>query len=287
MINEVTVIVRTFNSEDMIVSCLESITKQKNVIIKLLIVDSGSTDSTLDLIQNYPHEIINIPAGTYIPGPVLNTAISKSETDIVVFVNSDVALLSDKTISYLIEPIKSDGAVVATFGRQIARPEAELYVKYEYSKSFPRHYGDSPSWMHYSLPIAALKKSTWDDGFQFYQDSWGSEDTHLGVLLKNSGFQVLYIPRAIAMHSHNYTFRQLKSRMEIEGAADFYIFPNSKPSFFKMFIKQSLLLTFVYAKNKQFSRIPYIILNKYISAKYYMRGFKKSKNKETVIGNYQ
>jgi glycosyltransferase involved in cell wall biosynthesis len=54
----VSVIVPTFNSERVIDSCLKSIVKQTYPDLEIIIVDGGSTDSTLNRVSAYPAKII-------------------------------------------------------------------------------------------------------------------------------------------------------------------------------------------------------------------------------------
>ncbi|WP_294966997.1 glycosyltransferase [Sulfurimonas sp.] len=285
----VTVIMRTFNVEWVIDQALVALMKQKNVEIELIIVDSGSSDSTLDIVSNYSHKFIEIEPGTYFPGKVLNKAVSEAKTELIVFINSDVVLLDSYAISKLIEPL-SNSDTAASYGRQVIRPEADLWVRHDYEKAFTV-IGNQPKWMHYSLPIAAMKKSVWEMQ-KFYTDSWGSEDTHWGVQIKNKGYKIAYVKDAIAMHSHNYTLKQLASRRRIEGEADVYIYPEKSLSLFKTllsfgasFLRESLY----YLKNRQTTKIPYLLLNRIVYSFSFYRGFKyasKSKNNIT-FGNYQ
>jgi len=229
---KVTVIVRTFNVEWVIDQTLSALMKQQGVDIELMIVDSGSTDATLDIIALYPHKFIEIESGTYFPGKVLNRAISESKTELIVFVNSDVVLLDSYTIARLIEPLK-EADIAASYGRQIARPEADLWVRHDYERAFSIT-GEQPDWMHYSLPIAAMKKCAWIKQ-KFYTLAWGSEDTYWGVEIKEKGFKIAYVKDAIAMHSHNYTLKQLASRRCIEGEADYYIYPGKSIRLYEIY----------------------------------------------------
>lgn len=286
---KVTVIVRTFNVAWVLDQALLSLSKQRDVDIDLMIVDSGSTDETLQMITHYPHRFLEVEPGTYFPGKVLNNAVSKATTNLIVFINSDVVLLDPYAIKKLIEPLES-AEVAATFGRQIVRPEADLLVKHDYDRAFPSK-NKQPDWMHYSLPIAAMKKDIWEK-LPFYIDAWGSEDTHWGVKVKKMGYKVVYVPEAIAMHSHNYTFKQLASRRRIEGEADVYIYPEQKlsiSSFFKSFIGSFLREGFYYIKHKNILGLPYLLINRFVYAWHYYKGFKhaKSNYKTITFGNYQ
>ena len=287
---EVTVIVRTFNCDWVIDQSLASIGGQRGVKIKLLIVDSGSVDNTLDMIKAYKHMFIAIAPGTYFPGKVLNQAIGAAQTEFIVFINSDVVLLDEYAIYHLIEPLLNNEKCAGSFGRQIVRPEADLTVRNEYKQAFPEH-ENNPEWMHYSLPIAAMKKSVWEK-LPFYTDSWGSEDTHWGLHAKKRGYEVVYVPKAIAMHSHNYTLKQLASRRRIEGEADVYIYPDKTHSILHMlksFAGSFARTSFQHMKAFQFHKIPYLFLNRIVYTWHYYKGFRHAGNKKNSVsyGDYQ
>lgn len=215
------IIMRTFNSAWVVDQTLEALFSQNFSDFKLYVVDSGSTDETLDIVRKYPCQLHTIPAGSYYPGNVLNAAISKIDSDVVVFLNSDTVLLSPDSLQHLVDAFDNP-EVHAAYGRQIPRPEADLWVQHDYSKSFPLG-NDSPEWITLSLPIAGLRRKTWEM-HPFYDKAWGSEDTEWGSWAKSQGCKIDYVPEAIAMHSHNYTFRQLYGRRFIEGEADVFIY---------------------------------------------------------------
>lgn len=45
----------TYNGEKYIQEQLDSIFSQEGVTVKLIVRDDGSTDSTISIIENYPH----------------------------------------------------------------------------------------------------------------------------------------------------------------------------------------------------------------------------------------
>jgi len=285
----VTVIMRTFNCDWVVDQALASVMQQKDIDIKLMIVDSGSTDRTLEMVSHYKHEFIAIEPGTYFPGKVLNQAVEAADTEYIVFINSDVVLLDEHALRNLIIPLEQENTV-ATFGRQVIRPEADLWVRHDYERAFPAS-GEHPVWMHYSLPIASMKKSIWKEE-HFYTDAWGSEDTHWAVQIKNKGYDIAYVNNALAMHSHNYTFKQLASRRRIEGEADVYIYPDKKVTLgntFLSFVASSVRESWYYLKNKALFKVPDLVMNRMVYSWHYYQGFKHaSKHKESItFGNYQ
>ena len=212
---------RSKNSDWVIADSLDGLFKQDFTDFELLVMDSGSTDSTLDIVRRYPHRLIRVPPGDYVPGMVLNQGCKEAKADFIVFQNSDTIPLHPEALSRLVEPLFK-GEADATFARQTPRPEAETWVRSDYARSFPSA-GHAPEWLPYSLPFAAMTRKAWKR-LPFYVDSWASEDTHWGVNAPKHGIRIQYVPTARVMHSHNYTLRQLHARRFVEGEADAWIY---------------------------------------------------------------
>ncbi|HRI62639.1 MAG TPA: glycosyltransferase [Polyangium sp.] len=214
------VIMRTKNADWVVEQALRSLHSQTIRNFEFVVVDSGSTDRTLEIVRGYGPTLIRIPASSYIPGAVLNRAIKATASDILVYQNSDAVLLSPFVLERLVRPFQ-EPAVMATFARQIPRPEAQAWVRRDYEVSFPAD-GDAPSWLPYSLPFAAMRRSAWEL-HPFHTAAWGSEDIEWGTWARSRGHIVRYVPNAMVMHSHNYTLRELFGRRFIEGEADAFI----------------------------------------------------------------
>jgi rhamnosyltransferase len=221
MSGKVTIIMRSKNAAWVIGQALTGLFSQRRQDFELLVVDSGSTDSTLDIVRRFPCRLLQIEATEYFPGAVLNRAIQQAQGELLVFQNSDVVPLTPQALERLLAPIEA-GEADATFARQLPRPEAHTWVRRDYAVAFPAR-GEPPSWMTYSLPFAAMRRTAWERR-PFYEDAWGSEDTEWGHWARRNGLTVRYVPESLVMHSHNYTLRQLYGRRFIEGEADAFIF---------------------------------------------------------------
>jgi len=228
----VTVIMRSKNSDWVIAQALAALYSQTYKDFELLVVDSGSTDRTLEIVKQYPCRLIQIEAKAYYPGSVLNMAIEQAEADIIIFQNSDGVPLSPHTLQRLVSAF-DDAAIDAALTRQIPRPEAFGWVRRDYRLSFPDA-AQTPDWIRLSLPMAAMRKSAWEK-HHFYEDAWASEDTEWGEWAVQNGMKIKYVPDAIIMHSHNYTLKQIYGRKFVEGEADSFIY-NRKPVLVKMLI---------------------------------------------------
>ena len=226
----VSIIMRCKNSDWVIAQALAGLYSQTFKDFELLVIDSGSTDRTLEIVRQYPCRLIEIEAKQYYPGAVLNMALEEAKADLIVFQNSDGVPLSPHTLSRLVAAFDDD-SVSAALTRQLPRPEADAWVRRDYALSFPDA-EETPRWIRLSLPMAAMRKSAWEE-HRFYTEAWASEDTEWGEWAVNNGLKIKYVKDAIIMHSHNYTSRQIYGRKFVEGEADVFIY-NKKPSIFLM-----------------------------------------------------
>lgn len=217
----VSVIMRCKNSDWVIGQALAGLFSQSFDDFELIVVDSGSRDKTLDIVRQYPCQLIEIEAARYFPGSVLNMAAARARGELLVFQNSDTVPLTPFSLQRLVDAF-NDSQVQAAFGRQAPRPEALPWVRRDYAIALPAS-GPAPPWMKLSLPFAAMRRNAWKQR-PFYEESWASEDTEWGHWARRSGWTIRYVPEALAMHSHNYTLSQIYGRRYVEGEADAFIY---------------------------------------------------------------
>ena len=276
------VLMRTKNSSWVIKQTLNALFSQEGLDFNLYIVDSGSTDNTIEICDQFPHQKIKMQGDTYVPGPVINHALDQINEKIIIMLNSDSVLLSPNSLRLLIAPLLSKDGPVATVGRQIPRPEADPWVIKDYEYSFPKD-SSKPEHITLSFPLSAFKKNIWEQE-KFYEESWGSEDTEWGKRILDKGLgEIKYIPDAITMHSHNYTFKEIHNRKFIEGEADYFIYSMS-PSFSRAvggFFKRSISeLVYYIKRGKIISTYSILIRNFYYFLGYY-RGLKSAITRAT------
>lgn len=109
---KISIITTTYNSKDTIASTIESVMNQNYPDIDYWIIDGGSTDGTLDIVndyqQQYPYRIncISEPdKGMY---DAMNKGINHCSGDVVGILNSDDFFTSDDIISKIAEAFTED-----------------------------------------------------------------------------------------------------------------------------------------------------------------------------------
>lgn len=224
MSDDVLVVMRCFNDAWVVGETLSAIFEQDGPVVRVVAIDSGSSDGSVDIIRRFPLELVEIPLGTYIPGRVLNMGMRKGDQPYAVFVNSDATPQNRKWLTGLLEPLQRDEKIAAVYGRQIARPNAHPLVVKDYERAF----GDgriAATWRHFfSMASSAIRRTVWEQR-PFDEDIRYSEDVYWTWQRRQEGWRIAYAAESIAMHSHNYTLPEMRKRFAGEGRADAAIYP--------------------------------------------------------------
>ncbi len=215
-IPKASVIVRTKNCSEIIGQTLKALFSQHFNDFELIVVDSGSTDETLNIVGEFPCTIVRMDPDDYLSGRSLNLGASHARAGLLVFQNSDTVPLSPDALGNLVAAFE-DPDVDAAFGRQVPRPDAWSWVRLEVGSAFPDA-AETPPWIPFAAPFAAMRKRAWED-HPFFEGAWGSEDTEWGYWARDNGRRVRYVKESVVMHSHNHNLRQLYGRLFTEGEA--------------------------------------------------------------------
>lgn len=224
------VVVRCRNEMPHAERTLESLLRQRGPRPRVLFLDCGSTDGSREAAARMGVRILDVDPSSYVPGAVLNRAMRETTGPFVAFVNADAVPLDSHALEALLEPIVGTPNVAASFGRQLARPDASPLVKLEYERAFGPHGTVAlRRGRFFSMAASVVRRAAWealpfDDSIRYSEDvDW----THRCSAL---GFQVRYAPEARFEHSHDYTPREQFRRRAGEGAADQAIFRLGPPS---------------------------------------------------------
>ncbi|MBU1130503.1 glycosyltransferase [Patescibacteria group bacterium] len=116
---KVSIIIPTYNEEEVILDCLESLGKQTHKDFEIIVVDDGSKDKTVKYVTNLQKVVPDIKLlfqrheG---PGAARNNGASVVKGNILVFVDADMTFDKD-FLKKLTEPIRKD-KVKGTFSKE-------------------------------------------------------------------------------------------------------------------------------------------------------------------------
>jgi rhamnosyltransferase len=211
--NAVSVVMRSFNEAWAIGKSIDALFAQDfNGEIELIVIDSGSSDGSVELIQNAnPAHFIQIPLGSYVPGVVLNQGAKAASHDWIVYLNADATPVGKNWLTELIKPCLNRPNFGAAFSRQIPRPDCKPVFAHDYDRCFGPN-RDSRNWDHFFSMVSSITHRSVLDQVPIREDLQYAEDDEWTRRLAQLGFEILYSSASVVTHSHNYTPRQAYKR---------------------------------------------------------------------------
>ena len=229
----VTVVIRALNEAEFLPECLSSVLDQDyDGEIEIVLVDSGSTDRTIEIAESYNCKIVHIKKSDFSFGRSLNMGCSSARGDVLILLSAHCIPTNRFWLKNLVQPI-ADGVCEYSYGRQIARlgiskfSEGMVFKKYYTEKS------SSPQVGYFcNNANSAIKRTTWD-ALRFNEVLTGLEDMELARRLVSAGGSVSYIAESTVEHIHREDWVRIKIRYEREAVAMTDIEPNLNLSFWK------------------------------------------------------
>ncbi|MFN7139371.1 MAG: glycosyltransferase family 2 protein [Limisphaerales bacterium] len=207
----ISIILRSYNEAWALKETLPAIKRQDYTNWELIVIDSGSRDGSVQLIEDFkPRLFKQIKPTEYVPPRVMNWGMQMASSNYCIFLNADATPQDEKWPRKLVHPL-FDPNTAAVFGRQIPRPDCEAV----YASDYDRCFGDnreSVNWEHFfSMVSSGVRKDIWcQRGFN--EKLQYAEDDEWTRWAKAQGYQIVYVPDSIVMHSHNYTAAQAYKR---------------------------------------------------------------------------
>lgn len=207
----VSIIMRSYNEAWALGETLAALQAQDRNDWELIVIDSGSTDGSQELIRAAnPSHFVQITPQEYNPSRVMNHGMRLARAETCIFLNADATPQGSHWLAPLATALQAPD-VAACFGRQIPRPDCHAVYACDYERCFgPKR--ESSSWDHFfSMVSSGLRRDVWSRrGFR--EDLQYAEDDEYTRWCISQGFAVRYVPESVVMHSHNYTRKQAYMR---------------------------------------------------------------------------
>lgn len=216
----ITLVMRSYNEAWAINDTLKAVFEQEYTgSIELIVIDSGSTDGSHEIIRRYnPKEFIILKPGTYVPGKVLNQGFELASHDWVVFLNSDATPANSSWLSELLQLAVDTPELGAAFSRQIPRADCAAVFAHDYDRCFgPQR--ESRQWEHFFSMVSCVARRATGREYPLHLDLQYAEDDEWTRRLKAEGKAVPLAEHSIVIHSHNYTPAQAYQRAQGDALA--------------------------------------------------------------------
>lgn len=209
---EISVIIPTYNGASHLPKLLDSLGSQ-SITFELIIIDSFSTDNTLELVKPYAHQIITIAQVDFDHGGSRTKAAKQASGELILFLTQDALPLKPNTLETLLKAFEDPQTGLA-YGRQLPYEETNLFGKHLRAFNYPaqsylrtlkdkKRYGIKTAFL--SDSFSAYRTSALKEVAYFKNGLIFGEDNHIAAKLLIAGWQLAYVSEAEVYHSHSYT----------------------------------------------------------------------------------
>jgi len=234
---ETSTIILTKNAGERFEELMKKIENQTYQDFEVLVIDSGSEDRTLKTAEEYGCRIHQIKSEEFHHSRTRNLGAELAKGDYLVYITQDALPLNVDFLNKLIEPLEND-RVAGVYGRQIAYSNAKPMEKFFYSYFYPdKRKVIIPadlenlaefyvSHVYISDVCSAIKKEVWKKA-KFDESIIMAEDKKWAIDVLKAGYRLVYEPKAVVYHSHNYSIISAFRRRFDDGVAMKQICGNS------------------------------------------------------------
>lgn len=267
---KISVIIRTLNESKHLGALLSSITGQvlNDTEVEIVIVDSGSSDGTLEIARNFDCKITSISKEEFTFGKSLNIGCEYSSGDILVFVSGHCVPVSSLWLQELTRPLVMND-ISYVYGKQVGGDETRVSEEMIFAKYFPNDSKTPQDGFFCNNANSALRKVVWSE-YRFNEELTGLEDMELAKRIQNDGLKIGYIAEAAVMHHHQENWSRVKNRFERESIALRTIMPEVQVTKIDTvrYIFSSIFHDLGYRGNGKFSFLQIFDIFSYRSAQY-------------------
>ena len=223
----VSIVIRTFNEEKHIGKLLHEVQNQNtNFDYETIIVDSGSTDSTIDIVKQHLVTVEQINPKNFSFGYSLNRGIDLAQGEYTVITSAHCYPVDKLWLQNIIQPFK-DKKVGLVYGKQIGNEKTRYSEHQIFAKWFPDHDMDDCTLSFCNNANSAIRNDLWRV-CPFDETLTGLEDIDWGKKIQSRGYRICYRTDAGVYHIHVESSKQIFRRYYREALAYKAIFLNVK-----------------------------------------------------------
>jgi len=225
MNNSLSYIIRTYNESKYIGKVIEAIRSQERFgdAVEIVVVDSGSNDSTVEIVKKYGIELIEIPQKEFNYSRSLNLGIENSTGDLIAILSAHSVPSTNNWLQAMVTHFE-DRTVAGVYCRQIPWPNADLFEVLriertfrEKSRTFCKKTTNTD--MNFSNAASCIRRIVWEK--HPFVDIPAAEDMEWARWVVAHGYTIIYEPGVAVYHSHNESCRDSAKRViELEKAKD-------------------------------------------------------------------
>lgn len=208
------VVIRTLNEAELLGTCLETLAQQQSPYeLDVLVVDSGSTDATLDIARAHGARIYEIAPEDFDYSRALNLGLERVEGDLILLLSAHAIPVDDHWIANMVAPF-DDPQVAGVAARQLPWPGAPWREVLRLGRDFgsaDRVFTNAEyDEILFSNAVSCIRRSVWlTEPFTLP----AAEDLEWAQRVVRAGWSIAYAACAPAYHSHDEGPREMARRL--------------------------------------------------------------------------
>ncbi|MGB8212855.1 MAG: glycosyltransferase family 2 protein [Anaerolineales bacterium] len=219
------IVIRAYNESAHIGRLLEGISRQTVGDVEIILVDSGSSDSTVEMAAAAGARVLHISPTDFTFGRSLNLGLAAATRDLAVIASAHVYPVYPDWLERLLDPF-ADPQIALAYGQQRAPASAHFSERQVYKRWYPEQ-----SDLHQAHPFcnnanAAVRLAAWQ-AHPYDETLTGLEDLAWAKWALGAGYGIAYVAEAGIIHIHNETRSGVYNRYRREGMAFKRIYPEA------------------------------------------------------------
>ncbi len=219
------IVIRAYNEEKHIKRLLDGIRQQTVKDVEIILVDSGSTDSTVAIAESYGARIERIASAEFTFGRSLNIGVKEATRELIVIASAHVYPVYPDWLETLLHPFQ-DNNVALSYGKQRGPAFAKYSEQQIFHQWYPNVSKPNQETAFCNNANAAIRKSLWQKNI-YDETVTGLEDLAWAKWAKEQNYTIAYVAEAEIIHIHNETPQGVFNRYRREAMAFKKIYPET------------------------------------------------------------
>lgn len=213
----VTAVIRAYNEGAHLGRLLHGLGQQTVKPDEYILVDSGSSDNTVQIAESYGCRVVPIAKEEFSFGRSLNYGCDAAKGDLLLIVSAHVYPVYDNYVEHLLRPFDEPTTALA-YGRQVGDHRTKFSESRVMAKWFPDQSIHNQSHPFSNNANAIIRRDIWSR-FRYNEHLTGLEDLDMAKRALEEGLRIDYVAEAPVVHVHEESWTTIRNRYRREAMA--------------------------------------------------------------------